>query len=339
MAYETTDAPDVLPTYSSTDYPSSISSFSTIGLGSKAVSASDPNITNTISGSLLPTTIPTPTAIHAVYSSLATDDAYTTTQFAKIATTVTYATINSNSPASLIATCVPITLLYTPCKCESQVYPSVDMTTIVYIQGQTTATLTVPKAAYETGSRSYSQPIVQLPPGWNEEHQTDAGGDIFPVAQPKVGTHHDSQPRHRHGQAGNPNPALDPQRYSRPSHKNHQYAIPTSASGSRGNYRQAQGNRQPSAPAQGDSLSNDGILPRPTQSSVSKSLTTGTAIILTPELNTSRVLPLSSTSHQEHGSFEHKESSPPTPMVVSTGLRNHSTFWIMIVAMMGMLLL
>ncbi|KAF4997969.1 hypothetical protein FGRMN_3489 [Fusarium graminum] len=338
MAYETTSMSDVLSTYSTTGYSSSISSFTTIGLGSKTLSVSNSNFTKTISASHLPTTFVDPTAIHIAYSSLTAGHAYTTTQFAEIVTTVTYTTIDPSSPAALITTCVPITLSYTPCKCEKQVYPVVDMTTVVYTQGQSTISLTVPKSAYETGSQSRAHPSVSPPSGWTESYQTDAASNRYQVAQPTAGTHRGYQSDSKYDHSETPDTSSGPQGYSQPSHKNHQSEIPDTASGLRGNHQKEQGDTQPFVTAKGTSLSNNDTLLRPTQPSLSKALISDTSITPTPEFDTLKSSSPSSTFSPGQGSAEHK-APHTTQVVVSAGQRYHFSLWIIIFATMEMLLL
>ncbi|KAG5746533.1 hypothetical protein H9Q70_010786 [Fusarium xylarioides] len=114
-AIETNSESSGLSHYSQTDSPYSFSSFTTRNIGSETLSASDSAITETASETRLPTSLPTPTAIHTAYSTLTVNHAYTKTRFAETVTTVTYTTVNPSNPASLITTCVPITLLYSPC--------------------------------------------------------------------------------------------------------------------------------------------------------------------------------------------------------------------------------
>jgi len=80
---------------------------------------------------------------------------------AETITTVTYVTIDSNNPEILVTTHIPVTLGYTPCHCDHQLYPPVAMTTILSpcnacgTNGENHITLTVPKAACETGRTSH----------------------------------------------------------------------------------------------------------------------------------------------------------------------------------------
>ncbi|EMT69312.1 hypothetical protein FOC4_h10016911, partial [Fusarium odoratissimum] len=103
-ACESTSQSSSLSRYTQTTSPSSFSSFTTINLGSKTFSASGFSITKTTSQTRLPTSFPTPTAIHTAYSTLIVDHVYTKTQFAETVTTVTYTTINPSNPTALITT-------------------------------------------------------------------------------------------------------------------------------------------------------------------------------------------------------------------------------------------
>ncbi|KAF5600619.1 MUC1-extracellular alpha-1 4-glucan glucosidase [Fusarium pseudoanthophilum] len=91
---------------------------------------------------------------------------YTEIVVATTVTTVTYVTINPSQPGALITTCIPLTLQYTPCGCDHQEYPPVDMTTIISpchacgSQGQDVVTMVVPVAACEGGGVNYN------PSGW-----------------------------------------------------------------------------------------------------------------------------------------------------------------------------
>ncbi|EXK83367.1 hypothetical protein FOQG_12384 [Fusarium oxysporum f. sp. raphani 54005] len=311
--YESTSESSSLSRYSKPTSSYSLSSFTTINLGSRTLSVSDSTITKTTSESRLPTPFPTPTAIHTAYSIVTIDHAYTKTQFAETVTTVTYTTINPSNPAALITTCVPITLLYNPCECEHQVYPSVDMTTVACTHGGDIVTLTVPKAAYETGRASYTHPIVQYPSGLVGGYQTDAVGNSYPVVQPTRG--------------------------SQPGSKNEQPETPTPAAGSNGDMQPEQGNQQPSLPAHDLPESTSGTLMNPSQPSSPKSLTTETIIIPTPQLETSAIPSKSTPPHHGQVPSEPKEAPYATPMVVSEAHRYGLTAWIAITAIVGVVLL
>ncbi|KAF5268335.1 hypothetical protein FOXYS1_767 [Fusarium oxysporum] len=73
----------------------------------------------------------------------------------------TYITVNPNNPANVITTQIPVTLPYTPCHCDHQIHPTVDMTTIgapcraCGPNGEHSVTLTMPTAACEGGSEGF----------------------------------------------------------------------------------------------------------------------------------------------------------------------------------------
>ncbi|KLO95471.1 uncharacterized protein LW93_8011 [Fusarium fujikuroi] len=319
--------------YSQTDSSYSLSSFTTRSASSKTLSASHSIIEETTSETHLPTSIPTPTAIHTAYSTLTMGHASTKTQFAETVTTVTYTTINPSNPASLITTCVPITLLYSPCGCKHQVYPTVDMTTVACTNGGDVATLTVPKAAYETGSAIYTHPIVQYPSGWLGGHQTDAGSNSYPAVQPTRG----SQPNSKNGQPESHTVAAG-LKDSHPSYKTHQPATPTSAVGSNGDDQTEQGYPQPSVAAQGSPESNGNTLMSPSQPSSPKSLITETSIIPTPQLDTSALPSQSSPPRQSHIPSKSKGAPYASPAVVSEAHRHDLASWITMTAIVGMIL-
>ncbi|KAG4287270.1 hypothetical protein FPRO06_04922 [Fusarium proliferatum] len=303
--------------YSQTDSSYSLSSFATRSASSKTLSASHSIIQETTSEYRLPTSVPTPTAIHTAYSTLTIGHAYTKTRFAETVTTVTYTTINPSNPASLITTCVPITLLYSPCGCKHQVYPIVDMTTVACTHGGAVATLTVPKAAYETGSAIYTHPIVQYPSGWAGGHQTNAGGNSYPAVQPT----RDSQPSSKNGQPEAHTVAAGP-KDSHPSYKTHQPTTPTSAIGSNGDNQPEQGYPQPSVAAQGSPESNGNTLMSPSQPSSPKSLITETSIIPTPQLDTSALPSQSSPPRPSQVPSKSKGAPYASPAVVSEAHRH-----------------
>ncbi|KAM5382955.1 hypothetical protein ACJA88_003488 [Fusarium oxysporum] len=332
--YESTSESSSLSRYSKTTSSYSLSSFTTINLGSKTLSVSDSTITKTTSESRLPTLFPTPTAIHTAFSIVTIDHAYTQTQFAETVTTVTYTTINPSNPAALITTCVPITLLYSPCECEHQVYPSVDMTTVACTHGGDIATLTVPKAAYETGRASYTHPIVQYPSGWVGGYQTDAVGNSYPAVKPTRG----SQPGSKNDQPETATMATGLQD-SHPSYKTHQPATPTSAVGPSGNTQSEQEDTQPSIPAQGSPESDSNIPMDLSQPSFPKSLTTETGIIPMSQLENSAIPSQSSPPRHGQVPSETKEAPYATPMVVSEAHSYDLSSWIMMTAIVGMVLL
>ncbi|KAL9567515.1 hypothetical protein ACKAV7_008279 [Fusarium commune] len=285
------------------------------------LSVSDSIITKTTSESRLPTSFPTPTAIQTAYSIVTIDHAYTKTQFAETVTTVTYTTVNPSNPAALITTCVPITLLYSPCGLEDIV------------------TLTVPKAAYETGRESHTHPIVQYPSGWVGGYQTDAGGKSYPVAQPTAGSQVGSQPGSVNSRPETFTRATGLQDHSHPSYKMHQPATPTLAAGSNSDTHPEQGNAKPSVPAQGLPESNNNTPTNPSQPSSPKSLTTETSIIPTPQLDNPATPSQSSPPHYGQVPSEPKETPYATSMVVSEAHSYELSSWIMITAIVGMVLL
>ncbi|KAF5579175.1 uncharacterized protein FSUBG_13666 [Fusarium subglutinans] len=328
-AYESTSESSGPAHSSQTDASYSFSSFTTKNTGSKTLSVSDSTVTETNSTTCLSTSLPTPTAIHTAYSTLTIDHAYTKTRFAETVTTVTYTTVNPSNPASLITTCVPITLLYSPCGCKNQVYPTVDMTTVACTQGGDIVTLTVPKAVCETGPASHTHPIVQYPSGWVGGHQTDAGGNSYPTGG--------SQPGSKNGQPEYPTETAGIQG-SHPSYKTHQHVAPTSAGATNGYKQPEQGNPQPSVPVQGSADSNSNSPANPSQPSSPKSLTTGTSIIPTSPLGNSARPSQSSSVDQGQAPSESKGAPYTTSVVVSEAHRYDLTSWIMITALVGMLL-
>lgn len=117
----------------------------------------------------------TPGPIRTIY--ITKGVTYTEVVIAETVTTVTYVTINPSQPGVLITTCIPLTLTYTPCNCDHQEYPPVDMTTITSschacgYQGQDVVTMVVPVAACETGSVNYPHS------GWTKG---EAGNNRYP---------------------------------------------------------------------------------------------------------------------------------------------------------------
>jgi hypothetical protein len=66
------------------------------------------------------------------------------------------------------------------------------MTTVAYTRGPNVITLTVPRAACETGSDSYTpHPIVQYPSSWDGDHRTDVTNSM---ARPTAGLPGNSHP-------------------------------------------------------------------------------------------------------------------------------------------------
>ncbi|RBR12677.1 hypothetical protein FVER53590_29051 [Fusarium verticillioides] len=333
QVHETTSESSEVSYSSQTGSPYSLSSFTTRNTGSKTLSVSDFTATETNSATYLSTALPTPTAIHTAYSTLASDHAYTKTRFAETVTTVTYTTVNPSNPASLITTCVPITLLYSPCGCKNQVYPTVDMTTVACTQGGDIVTLTVPKAVCETDRASYTHPIVQYPSGWVGGHQTDAGGDMYPTGR-LTGS---SQPGSKNGQPEYPTVATESQD-SHPSYKTHQHVAPTAAGASNGYKQPEQGNLQPSVSAQESAESNSNTPAYPSQPSSPKSLTTETSIIPTSQRGNSALPSQSSPLDQDQVPSESTGAPYATSVVVSEAHRSGLATWIKITAIVGMVL-
>ncbi|PNP78641.1 hypothetical protein FNYG_07987 [Fusarium nygamai] len=331
--HETTSESSGVLHSSQTGSPYSLSSFTTRGLGSKTLSASASTNTETKSKTRLPTSLPTPTAIHPAYSTLTVNHAYTKTQFAETVTTVTYTIVNPSNPASLVTTCAPITLLYSPCGCKSQVYPTVDMTTVACTHGGDTVTLTIPKAVYETGSASYTHPIVQYPSGWVGGHQTDAGGKSYPAGRPTGG----SQPGSKDDQPEVPTAATGIQE-SHPSYKTHQPVTPTSAAGSNGDDKPGHGKPQPSVPAQGSPESNSKSPENPSLPASPTSLTTETSIAPTSQLDTSALPSQSSPLDQGQAPSESKGAPYAASVVVSEAHRSNLATWITMTAIVGIVL-
>ncbi|KAF5579821.1 hypothetical protein FPCIR_10885 [Fusarium pseudocircinatum] len=319
------------PSHSSqTDSSYSLSSFTTRNTASRTLSVSDITVTETNSATCLSTSLPTATAIHTAYSTLTIDHAYTKTRFAETVTTVTYTTVNPSNPTSFITTCVPITLLYSPCGCKNQVYPTVDMTTVACTQGGDIVTLTVPKAVCETDRASYTHPIVQYPSGWVGGHQTDAGGNGYPTGG--------SQPGAKNGQPEH-STVITGIQDSHPSYKTHQAVAPTPAGASNGYKQPEQGNQQPSVPAQGSAESNSNSPANPSQPSTPKSLTTETSIIPTPQLGNSALPSQPSSLGQGQAPSESTGAPYTTSVVVSDAHRYDFTSWITITTVVAMALL
>ncbi|KAF4948586.1 hypothetical protein FGADI_9543 [Fusarium gaditjirri] len=149
------------------------------------------------SGSISSTPFPTqPGPIRTIH--ITKGVTYTEIVIAETVTTVTYVTINPSQPGVLITTCIPVTLQYTPCNCDHQQYPPVDMTTIISscdacgYQGQDVVTMVVPVAACETGSGTYNPSGLIEGEAWNngypdqiEGHQIYAGNDADAKSQPQ----------------------------------------------------------------------------------------------------------------------------------------------------------
>ncbi|CVL13474.1 related to MUC1-Extracellular alpha-1,4-glucan glucosidase [Fusarium proliferatum] len=170
-------------------YTRSVSS-SSISSPATSASSTDPE-----SGSISSTPFPTqPGPIRAIHVTKGVT--YTEIVIAETVTTVTYVTINPSQPEVLITTCIPVTLQYTPCNCDHQEYPPVDMTTIISscdacgYQGQDVVTMVVPVAACETGSGTYNPSGLIEGEAWNhrypdqiEGHQIYTGNDADAKSQ------------------------------------------------------------------------------------------------------------------------------------------------------------
>ncbi|KAF5646358.1 hypothetical protein F52700_1788 [Fusarium sp. NRRL 52700] len=173
---------------------SSASTYVYVNPGSETLSAS---------GSTMKAPYPIGYTIRTVYQTLTNGATCTKTTFAETVTTATYVTVGP-SHSALVTTCVPVTLLYSPCYCDHQAYPTLSMTTLVSpcsacgTNGENTVTLTVPEAACETTSGSYSHPIVQYPSGWTGGYQTAQNGTDNHEAQYTVKSHGQPQGSPQH---------------------------------------------------------------------------------------------------------------------------------------------
>ncbi|KAF5655131.1 hypothetical protein F25303_813 [Fusarium sp. NRRL 25303] len=188
-------------------------------LSASASSASSASLSSTLTPSSPVVTLPTSTAHPTTSNSnavLTSDDSTTKTSESAVltdiatattsntacitrttltdtVTSVTYVTVDTS--LSVIITCVPVTLVYSPCGCEHETYPSVDMKTVTSpcstdaSYAKDTITLTVPKAC-ETLT-SAGQSAVQYPSGWIWS-QTYSGHGSYYLAQPTVGPQTDS---------------------------------------------------------------------------------------------------------------------------------------------------
>ncbi|KAH7233761.1 uncharacterized protein BKA55DRAFT_695271 [Fusarium redolens] len=214
------------------------------------------------------------------------------------------------------------------------------MTTVACTQGEDVVTLTVPKAAYETGHERYTHPIVQYPSGWVGEHQADAGGNSYPGGQPTASSQDVSQPGSTNGKPKALTLATGLRDGSHPSYKTYQPAAPTSAAGSNDDHRQpGQGNPHLSVPADGSPESNSKTQMNPSQPSSPKSLTTETSPVPTPQLNTSAIPSQPSTLHQGQVPSESKEAPHATSMDVSEAHSYELSSWITMSAIVGVVLL
>ncbi|CVK98775.1 related to MUC1-Extracellular alpha-1,4-glucan glucosidase [Fusarium mangiferae] len=145
------------------------------------------------SGSISSTPSPTkPGLIRTIH--VTRDVTYTEIVIAETVTTVSYVTIDPSQPEVFITTCIPVTLQYTPCNCDHQEYPPVDMTTITSscdacgYQGQDVLTMVVPVAACESDKPSgwiEGEAWNHGYPDYIEGHQTYAGNAAGVESQPQ----------------------------------------------------------------------------------------------------------------------------------------------------------
>ncbi|KAG5655073.1 hypothetical protein KAF25_000196 [Fusarium avenaceum] len=133
---------------------------------------------------------------------------YTRTAVANTVTTVTYITVHLNNPGYLITSQAPVTLGYTPCNCDYQAYPPVDMTTIVTAchacgaNGENSVTLTVPTAACEADGVKPGYPNEVFHSAHNTmEHEIYSEVNSFAGPKPTMGEHSEPSPVH-----GSPKP-------------------------------------------------------------------------------------------------------------------------------------
>lgn len=209
------------------------------------------------------------------------------------------------------------------------------MTTIAYTHGGDVATLTVPKAAYETGSAIYTHPVVQYPSGWVGGHQTDAAGNGHPVVQPTTGSHGGSI-------GGKPESlSLSPGfgDSSHPSYKTYQPADHTSVAGLKEGHKPGQGNQKPSVPADRSPESSTKTQANPSKPTSPKSLTTETSILTTLQIYTSAIPPQSPPPYRQGEALSESEEAPyATTVVVSEAHRYDLTSWTAMTAIVGMIL-
>ncbi|RBA17601.1 hypothetical protein FPRO05_11316 [Fusarium proliferatum] len=184
-------------------------------VSSSSISSPATSASSTVpeSGSISSTPFPTqPGPIRTIH--VTKDVTYTEIVIAETVTTVTYVTINPSQPEVLISTCIPVTLQYTPCNCDHQEYPPVDMTTIISscdacgYQGQDVVTMVVPVAACETGSGTYNPSGLIEGEAWNhrypdqiEGHQIYTGNDADAKSQsqPTQGEQNGQGPDYENG--------------------------------------------------------------------------------------------------------------------------------------------
>ncbi|KAF5675589.1 hypothetical protein FDENT_9724 [Fusarium denticulatum] len=223
-----------LSTLTTLTRPTSASTYLYVNPASETLSAS---------GSTIKAPYPTGYTIRTVYQTLTKGATCTKTTFAETVTTATYVTVGP-SHSALVTTCVPVTLLYSPCYCDHQVYPTLSMTTLVSpcsacgSNGENTVTLTVPKAACETTSGSYSHPIVQYPSGWTGGYQTAQNGTGNHETQYTVKSHQQPQgsPQHTYTNVQPSIPAPTAGVYSHSQNgKNGQSSAPIPTAGSSSN--------------------------------------------------------------------------------------------------------
>ncbi|KAH7209938.1 hypothetical protein DER44DRAFT_864616 [Fusarium oxysporum] len=112
---------------------------------------------------------------------------YTRTATANTVTTMVYTTVHPNNPTLLITTQVAVTLGYEPCNCDHQVYPTVDMTTIIAPcsacgpNNEDSVTLAVPTAACKSAQ------LHEQPDSSDEiqEHYVSLGVEVYTYSNSK----------------------------------------------------------------------------------------------------------------------------------------------------------
>ncbi|KAF4339185.1 hypothetical protein FBEOM_6882 [Fusarium beomiforme] len=305
--------------HSQTIQSSCSSSFGSISVGSETLSAS---------GSTITAPLPAPYTIRTVYQTLTKDLTFTKTAFAEAVTTATYLTVHESNLA-LVSTCVPITILYSPCYCEHQVYPSLAMTTIISpcsacgSNGENLVTLTVPEAACETGSGISSHPIVQFPDGWTEGYQTDKNGNSYLEAQFTAESQGDSQHNHGNGQLSIPTPAAESYSDSQAGYNGHPSA-PVPTAGSQSNFLEGKNSH-----LEESAQPNNNDEPHPTH-----------PMTLTTEIATTGEIQATKSTDSLNPSQPGQADSPYTTLMpISGGHRFQSTSWMMMAVMLGIVLL
>ncbi|KAF5707733.1 hypothetical protein FMUND_10951 [Fusarium mundagurra] len=283
---------------------SSASTYVYVNPGSETLSSS---------GSTIKAPYPTGYTIRTVYQTLTKGATCTKTTFAETVTTATYLTIGP-SHSALVTACVPVTLLYSPCYCDHEVYPSLVMTTVVSpcsacgSNGENTITLTVPEVACKTTSGSYSHPFVQYPSGWTGGYQTAQNGTGYHEAQYTAKSLGQQQGSPQH------------------TYTNVQPSIPAPTAGVY-SFTQSGNNGQPSAPirATGSPSNPQESKDRYPQESAQ------------PKID--------DETHSTQGDSAHPtgpgktEASGTTPMVISGADKPQAIIWMMMAAMAGMVLL